>query len=202
MKIGIMGGVFDPVHFGHLQAAEIVKEKLELEMVLFVPSGIPPHKPKPIANSKDRFKMLKLSLKNNKSFIPVNLEIKKGGYSYTIDTIREIKSIYGDKNDYYFIIGTDTIPELCKWKDIEKLFGMIKFVAVTREGFKIKVKSQKSKVKIASQNSKIELVEFPTLPVSSSLIRERIKKGLSIKYLLPDDVERYIQEKGLYFIKF
>ncbi|MEW6102345.1 MAG: nicotinate-nucleotide adenylyltransferase [bacterium] len=190
MNIGIMGGVFDPVHFGHLQAAEIVKEKLKLEMVLFVPSGIPPHKPKPIANSKDRFKMLKLSLKNNKSFIPVNLEIKKRGYSYTIDTIREIKSIYGDKNDYYFIIGTDTIPELCKWKDVKGLFEMIRFVAVTREGF--------AQCSMLNAKCKIELIEFPTLAVSSSLIRERIKKGLSIKYFIPDSVERYIQEKGIY----
>jgi len=87
MKIGIMGGVFDPIHFGHLQAAEIVKEKLELKRVLFIPSGLPPHKPKPIANKKDRFKMLKLSLKNNKQFIPLDLEIKKIGYSYTIDTV-------------------------------------------------------------------------------------------------------------------
>ncbi|MEW6007502.1 MAG: nicotinate-nucleotide adenylyltransferase [bacterium] len=192
MKIGIMGGVFDPIHFGHLQAAEIVKEELALERVLFVPSGIPPHKPKPIASKEDRLKMLKFSLKNNKQFIPVDLEIKKSGHSYTIDTIREIKAIYGDENDYYFIIGSDTLPELCKWKDIEKLFGMIKFVAVTREGFKIR------REKREERRENIILLMFPTLAVSSSFIRERIKKGLSIKYLLPDDVERYIQEKGLY----
>jgi len=186
MKIGIMGGVFDPIHFGHLQAGEIVKEKLELKMVLFVPSGLPPHKPKPIANKEDRFKMLKLSLKNNKQFIPLDLEIKKIGYSYTIDTVKEIRAIYG-KNEYYFIIGTDTIPELCKWKDIESLFEIVKFVAVTRKEYR-------------TQNTEysIKIIEFPTLPVSSTFIRERVKNGLSIKYLVPDEVLKYIQDKGLY----
>lgn len=185
MKIGIMGGVFDPIHFGHLQAGEIVKEKLKLSKVLFVPSGLPPHKPKPIANKEDRFNILKLCLKNNRQFIPLDLEIKKDGYSWTIDTIKEIKRLYGDKNDYYFIIGTDTIPELCKWKDIELLFKMITFVAITREGF-------------SYEDKRIMLIEFPTMPISSSFIRERIKNGLSVKYLIPDEAIKYIQKNGLY----
>lgn len=180
-----MGGVFDPVHFGHLQAGEIVKEKLELSKVLFVPSGLPPHKSKPIANKEDRYNMLKISLKNNKHFIPLDLEIKKGGYSYTIDTIKEIRAIYGSENDYYFIIGTDTIPELCKWKDIDAIFKIIEFVAVTREGFHY-------------EDKRIILIEFPTLPISSSFIRERIKNGFSIRYLVPDEVLRYIQKRGIY----
>lgn len=185
MKIGIMGGVFDPVHFGHLQAGEIAKEKLSLSKVLFVPTGLPPHKPKPIANKEDRFNILKFCLKNNRRFIPLDLEIKRDGYSWIIDTIKEIKAIYGEKNDYYFIIGTDTIPELHKWKDIELIFNLIKFVAITREGFDYKDK-------------RIMLIEFPTLAISSSFIRERIKKGLSIKYLVPDEAIKYIQKNGLY----
>lgn len=184
MKIGIMGGVFDPLHFGHLQAGEIAKEKLKLSKVLFVVSGLPPHKPKPIANKEDRFNILKLCLKNNKQFIPLDLEIKRDGYTWTIDTIKEIKDIYGD-NDYYFIIGTDTIPELCKWKDIDTIFNIIKFVAITREGFHY-------------EDRRIILIEFPTLPVSSSFIRERIKNGLSVRYLMPDIAIKYIQKRGLY----
>ncbi|MEW6681126.1 MAG: nicotinate-nucleotide adenylyltransferase [bacterium] len=194
MKIGIMGGVFDPIHFGHFQAAEGAKSEIGLEKVLFIPSGIPPHKPKPLADKEDRFKMLKFCLKNNKQFIPLKLEIKKEGYSYTIDTIKEIKAIYGEDNDYYFIIGSDTIPELGKWKDINELFKIIKFVAVSREGFEIKVRRRERKLE--SQN--IIFIKFPTLNVSSSFIRERIKNGLSIKYLVPDKVEKYIEEKGLY----
>jgi len=184
VKIGIFGGVFDPIHFGHLQGGEGARVSLGLDKVLFTPSHIPPHKPKSYASSKDRIAMVNIALEENQNFICLDIEAKREGISYTIDTAKEIKRLYGE-NEYYFIIGQDTIPELPTWKDYKTLILLVKFVAIKRSDF-------------SYTDPDITIIEYPTLPVSSTMIRERIKQGLSIKYLVPDGVLKYIQKHGLY----
>jgi nicotinate-nucleotide adenylyltransferase len=185
-RLGIFGGVFDPVHFGHLQVAEAARECLNLSDLIFVPSGLPPHKCLPVASCQDRLNMLKIATSKNPYFSISKLEIEKKECSYTKDTVEELKIIYKE-TEFYFVIGSDTISELKEWKEIDDLFREVKFVAVTRHGFPIE-----------DTNSRIEIITSPTLAISSSEIRRRIKKGRSIKYLVPERVEEYIYENNLY----
>jgi nicotinate-nucleotide adenylyltransferase len=185
-RLGIFGGVFDPVHFGHLQMAEAARESFNLSSLIFVPSGLPPHKGLPVASCQDRLNMLKMATSKNPYFSISKLEIEKKECSYTKDTVEELKIIHKE-TEFYFVIGSDTISELKEWKEIDRLFREVKFVAVTRQGFPIK-----------DTNSKIEIITSPTLAISSYEIRRRVKEGMSIKYLVPERVEEYIYENNLY----
>ncbi len=185
-RLGIFGGVFDPIHFGHLQVAEASREILGLSNLIFVPSGLPPHKERPIASCQDRLKMVEIATSKNPYFSISKLEIERKECSYTKDTVEKLKAIYKE-TELYFVIGSDTISELSEWKEIDKLFREIWFVAVTRQGFPIK-----------DINSNIQIITSPTLAISSSEIRRRVKEGMSIKYLVPERVEEYIDKNGLY----
>ena len=185
-KFGIFGGIFDPIHLGHLQVAEASKEMLGLSNLIFVPSGLPPHKEPPIASCQDRLKMLELAIKKNHYFSISKVEIERKKCSYTKDTVEKLKAIYKEI-ELYFVIGSDTIPELSEWKEIDRLFSEIRFVAVTRQGFPNQ-----------ENNPNILVITSPTLAISSSEIRKRIKERKSIKYLVPERVEEYIYEKELY----
>lgn len=185
-NLGIFGGIFDPIHFGHLQVAEACREVLNLSNLIFVPSGLPPHKEPSIASCQDRLKMVELAIVKNPYFSVSKLEIEKKECSYTKDTVKKLKTIY-KSTELYFVIGSDTISELSGWKEIDRLFREIRFVAVTRQGFPIK-----------DTNPNIQIITSPTLAISSSEIRRRVKEGRSIKYLVPERVEEYIHENGLY----
>jgi nicotinate-nucleotide adenylyltransferase len=187
MKIGIMGGVFDPIHFGHLQAAEAAREEIGLSLVIFIPAGIPPHKSSPIASIEDRVKMVRSAIRENPAFEISTVETEMRRCSYTIETVRKIKKGLGEDKDYWFIIGSDTVPELKDWKGIEALLSEITFVAVMRHGFPTD-----------GADPRIQRITTPTLPISSTEIREKIKVGKSIRYLVPEVVRRYIYERGLY----
>ncbi|MDI6752181.1 MAG: nicotinate-nucleotide adenylyltransferase [bacterium] len=185
-EVGIFGGIFDPIHFGHLQVAEAAGKVLELSNLIFVPSGLPPHKKPPIASCQDRLNMLEMAIEKSPYFSISKIEIERKEYSYTKDTVEKLKAIYKE-TEFYFVIGSDTISELSEWKEIDRLFREIRFVAVTRQGFPIK-----------DANSNIQIITSPTLAISSSEIRRRVKEGGSIKYLVPERVEEYIYENGLY----
>ena len=192
MRIGILGGTFNPIHYGHLLVAAEVREKFDLEKVLFVPSASPPHKNHPdIAPPGHRYQMTVLATRSNPFFSVSDLELQRSGKSYAIETVKELLNIYGKDSKLYFITGTDAILEISTWKDREKLLKLCQFIVATRPGFD----AEKIDKIILNQ---IHLLQIPNLDISSTDIRNRIKEGRTIKYLLPEKVEEYICEHGLY----
>ena len=187
MKIGILGGTFNPIHIGHLILAEEAREKLGLGRIIFVPTYLPPHKENSdIAPASDRLKMASLAIKGNKYFMVSDIEIKRDGRSYTIDTLREFKAIY-PKDELYFIIGSDLLKYLDDWKDLNEIIKMVKFIAATRPGYPLE--------KIPSY---IDTVAIRAVDVSAFEIRSCVRENKSFRYLVPEEVFNYINKKGLY----
>ncbi|MDD5197020.1 MAG: nicotinate-nucleotide adenylyltransferase [Candidatus Omnitrophota bacterium] len=187
MKIGILGGTFNPVHIGHLILAEEAREKLGLEKIIFVPANQPPHKDNgDIAAGSIRLKMLKLSIKGNKHFGVSDAEIKRQGRSYTIDTIREFKQKY-PCDELYFIIGSDLLKYLDEWKDLAEINKMVKFIAATRPGYPLE--------KIPAY---IKTLGIRAVDISGFEVRRCIQEDKSFRYLVPEAVFNYINKKGLY----
>lgn len=199
LKLGIMGGTFDPIHFGHLVTAEAVRVEFNLDKVIFVPAGNPPHKIKrAVTDKKHRYLMTILATVTNPYFEVSTIEIDREGYTYTIDTIKEFKRIYGEETELYFITGADAILEIFTWKNAEELLKLCNFVAATRPGFEKKLIDEKLKRTKEIYGKEIYKVAVPSLAISSTDIRERVSKRKPIKYLLPESVERYIEKCGLY----
>ncbi|MFQ5867473.1 MAG: nicotinate-nucleotide adenylyltransferase [bacterium] len=195
MRIGILGGTFNPVHYGHLVLASEVKDRLKLDKVIFVPAGKAPHKKVKGATPDERYEMACLAIKGNSSFEVSPIEIEKSkivdGPTFTLETIREFIKIYGKRGKIYFIVGLDEMLKISTWKEPRKLIGLCKFVVVTRPGYEL----GKLDKKIAS---KVIMLQVPGLEISASDIRNRIKAGKPIIYLLPQCVEKYIRRKKLY----
>jgi len=199
IKIGIMGGTFDPIHYGHLVTAEAVRAEFQLDKVIFVPAGNPPHKVKRnVTDKKHRYLMTILATVTNPHFEVSAIEIEREGYTYTIDTIREFKRIYGEKAELYFITGADAIMEIFTWKSADELLKLCVFVAATRPGFEKSLVDQKLEETKNIYGKQIYKVTVPSLAISSTDIRERVLEGRPIKYLLPESVERYIQKYKIY----
>jgi len=194
MRIGILGGVFNPIHYGHLVIAGEAKDKLNLDKVIFVPTGKAPHKKVKGATPEERYQMVSLAIKGNSSFEVSPIEIEKSNLAsrptFTLETIREFIKIY-NKAKIYFIVGLDEMLKISTWKEPKKLLELCKFVVVTRPGYE----SSKLDKRIAS---KVMMLQVPGLEISASDIRKRIKTGRPIRYLLPPSVEEYIRKKRLY----
>ncbi|MDI6703884.1 MAG: nicotinate-nucleotide adenylyltransferase [bacterium] len=188
-KIGILGGTFNPIHYGHLIAAECALVEYRLQGVIFVPSFNPPHKEEEVLNARHRYLMTILATSNHARFTVSDIEIKMGGKSYTKNTLEEFKKIYGDMIRLCLIIGTDVIPEIDTWKDIETLPSLCEFIVVSRPGYPFSFNE------ILKDAYKLKI---PGVDISSSDIRERVKKGKSIKYLIPEEVRDYIYKYRLY----
>lgn len=195
-RIGIMGGTFDPIHYGHLHAAEEARNALKLSFVLFIPSGNPPHKNgRQITDAEDRFAMATLATIDCEYFSVLRTEIDRKGYSYTSDTLQALMDMpeYNDA-DFYFITGLDAVLDIMTWKSPHKIAELCKFVAVSRYGY------NHGKLEELPENLRNAIIplEIPLLAISSTELRARIKKGDSIKYLVPPAVEYYIKKKRLY----
>lgn len=188
MKIGILGGTFDPVHNGHIYLAEKVSTILSLSKVIFVPAYIPPHKTsKNITPSRHRYNMLKLAVKNNRKFSVSDIELKRKGKSYSIETIKAFRKKYGPKAELVFIAGSDLISELDKWKDLDEVFKACRFTVIERPGFKInKVLKGIFPLKINAKD------------IQSSVIRDGIRNNRPLKGVMPGKVVEYIKKHGLY----
>lgn len=184
-EIGILGGTFDPPHIGHLIIAEEVRRALALEEIWFIPSYEPPHKAEATINAKTRLNMLSLAIENNCSFKINPIEIQRKEKSYTIHTMEILTQQYPQTN-FYFIIGADMVEYLPNWYKIDELIELVTFVGVEREGFSVK------------SSYPILTVKIPMINISSSMLRERLRKGESAQYLIPDKVYRYIKENRLY----
>lgn len=193
-RLGIMGGTFNPIHHGHLVAAEIIRDEFKLQEVLFVPSGKPPHKSNnEIASPEDRWMMTLLAIASNEYFSACAIEIERKGESYTRDTLLELKKIYGERTEMFFITGADAIAEISTWHRKEDLPKLARFIAASRPGYKL----DWSKIDPAFRESTC-LIEIPALAISSTEIRTRVLKGKTVKYLVPEVVEKYIYKNKLY----
>ncbi len=190
-KMGILGGTFDPIHMGHLVLAQQVREKLRLGRVMFIPCLVPPHKTRQrLSPAKDRFRMVEMAVEDNPAFCVSDIELKRRGLSYTVDTLRLLKNSHPDA-ELHFLTGSDVLGEIHTWKDPEEIHRLAKMVIAVRPGFD----SIDSKNPFAKRSM---LVEITGVDISSSRIRQKVKKGQSIKYLVPPKVEEYILKKKLY----
>ncbi|HEX9063042.1 MAG TPA: nicotinate-nucleotide adenylyltransferase [Clostridia bacterium] len=197
-KVGIMGGTFDPVHHGHLVTAEFVREEFMLDKILFIPVGQPHHKiNKNVTGAKDRLNMLHAAVRGNAFFEVCTIEIDREGYTYTVDTLEQLKATLKD-TDIYFIVGADVINELTLWKNYEAVFKMCEFIAVMRPGTSKNDYINEILRLSREYNAKIHMVDAPLLDISSTTIRKRVHDGKSIKYLVPSGVEETIKNEGLY----
>jgi nicotinate-nucleotide adenylyltransferase len=213
MKIGLFGGTFDPIHWGHLRSAEEVREAFRLDRVLFIPSSIPPHKQKgEAAPADDRLAMTRLATASHPGFAVSDVEIARPGKSYSIDTLRRFAGKLGRNDLLYFILGMDAFREIGSWKDFEKLFSLSHFIITSRPKCKdllalddIPVAARKSFCYDSKINAyrhpsgtRLHFIKLTDIAISASEIRARVKAGKSIRYLVPSEVESYIKRRGLY----
>lgn len=197
-KVGIMGGTFDPIHVGHLVTAEAVRIEYNLDKVLFIPAGNPPHKQESLVTPAiHRYIMTVMATYSNRHFFVSALELERSGPSYTIDTVRTLIDCYGANTELYFITGADAVKDLPSWQEIDQLLDLCYFVAAARPGC-ISYIDQVIKQFGAKGRRSIQRLATPELEISSTDIRERVKKGRSIKYIVPESVEDYIYKEGLY----
>ena len=200
-SVGIMGGTFDPIHYGHLVIAEAARAKYRMDEIIFVPSGMPPHKKvRSITHSEHRFQMTKLAIQDNPHFCVSRLEIDRPGLSYAVDTIRAMRDLFAVNAKLYFITGADAILEILSWKDVGALINMCQLVAATRPGYSLGgLEDIIERIRTEHKRDfSVHTMEVPALMISSTDIRSRVQKGMPIKYLLPDSVEKYIYEHKLY----
>lgn len=198
-RVGISGGTFDPIHYGHLIVAEQAREKFNLDRVLFIPTGNPPHKNAfEITEAGYRFNMVESSVRSNRFFEASRIEIDRKGHTYTVDTLNQLREIYGQAAGLYFIIGADVVFDLLTWKKAEEVFKQCEFIAVLRPGFEEKSFRERIYYLKKEYSAVIHTMEALQIEISSTEIRRRIREGLSIKYLVPECVEEYIAGKGLY----
>ncbi len=198
MNIGVLGGTFDPIHMGHLLVAEEAKARLNLAEVLFVPAGLPwLRADSPISAAEHRVHMVRLAIGGKPYFKLSTIEIERSGPSYTVDTIAELKGQLGAEDELYFILGWDSLVELPQWQEPSRLIKLCRLVAVPRVGCSAPdFKSMEAA--IPGLVDRVILLDEPWVDVSASEIRGRVAQGLSIDHLVPEPVERYIREKGLY----
>jgi nicotinate-nucleotide adenylyltransferase len=199
-RIGILGGTFDPIHMGHLIVAEDIKQKMGLSEVLFIPAGRPWLKikeGKPVSPAEHRLAMVKLAIASNPFFKVSTVEIDRPGLSYSIDTVLELKAKLGAGAGIYFIVGPDALAEFPQWKDSARLMEICQVVGIGRPGH-AKADLRKLERSVPSASKSIMLIDVPQIGISSTDIRNRVAQGLSIRYLVPDAVEKYIAEHKLY----
>lgn len=193
-----MGGTFNPIHYGHLVAAEAARDAFNLDQVIFIPAGRPPHKNGIyVADPEDRYLMTFLAIVSNQRFEISRVEIDRVGPSYTSETLAYFHE--QDPNvSWYFITGADAILDIVTWHNPESLFHNAQLIAASRPGYSLKrIKALKSELGDAPV-ARIHPLEVPALAISSSQIRQRLKEGLSIKYLVPEAVEHYIAKNQVY----
>ena len=188
MKIGLLGGSFNPIHIGHLILAEEARDHFSLRKVLFIPSYRSPHKKNEArrVTPRHRVAMVRLAVKGHAGFAVSDIEIRRGGVSYTIDTVRELRRKI-PRAEFFFLVGSDWVKQLSTWKEARKLFPLCRFVMVERPEFPVK--------KVPHG---FERLTIPQIGISSKAIRQRVREGRSISYQVPEAVEKYILKHALY----
>lgn len=198
MRIGILGGTFNPIHNGHLLMAEYVREAMELEQVWIMPSGRPPHKHHPVlVTDEERCEMIKLAIQGNEAFVFSDMEMTRQGTTYTADTLEQLKETYPE-HEFYFIMGADSFVELSTWYQPEKIFSLAEIVVVNRQGTTRHQFTEYRDLYEKKYGKEASLVEMPFIGISSTNIRLRAATGLTVRYQVPDIVAEYMEKKGLY----
>lgn len=194
--LGIMGGTFDPIHYGHLVTAEVARVHFRLDEVVFVPTGRPPHKTEEaVTDAEHRYLMTVLATATNAHFSVSRSEVDRPGPSFTADTVTEMRRQYGHECGLFFITGADAIRTIGEWHTPSELLSMCDIIAATRPGYPLESRD----LGVGSEAmSHIHFLEVPALAISSSDIRRRVAMGSPIKYLVPEAVEAYIAKMGLY----
>ena len=187
-RIGVMGGTFDPIHNGHLVAASEVAAAFKLDEVIFVPTGQPWQK-QVVSESEHRYLMTVIATASNPRFTVSRVDIDRDSATYTVDTLRDLRAQFADA-ELFFITGADAITQILSWKDADQLWGLAKFVAVTRPGHELRLP--------AAPSGAIEVLEIPALAISSTDVRERAAAGKPLWYLVPDGIVQYISKYQLY----
>jgi nicotinate-nucleotide adenylyltransferase len=201
-KIGLMGGTFDPIHIGHLVAAEEARQQFSLDCVVFVPAGVPSHKsPERISAPEHRYLMAALAVMSNPAFYVSRVEVDRPEPSYSVETVRHFAEFEAPGAGLFFITGADAILEIGTWKDYGALLALCTFIAVSRPGYTLERLHECVGPLAPDLLQKVHLLEIPALAVSSTFIRERVARGRSIRYLTPAAVEQYIKKHGLYLNK-
>jgi nicotinate-nucleotide adenylyltransferase len=213
MRIGLFGGTFDPIHWGHLRSAEEVREAFTLERILFIPTAKPPHKRGATKTSaRDRLAMVRLALASNPNFSASTVEINRPGISYSIDTLRYFAARYRGNDTYYFILGLDAFREIGSWKDFREVFPLCNFIVTSRPGSRkanllsgVSVAVQKlfcydssRRVYRHRSGTTLHFLQLTDFAVSASDIRARVRQRKSIRYLVPKAVQDYIARRRLY----
>jgi len=198
MNIGLLGGTFDPIHNGHLMVAEEVRVRLNLAEILFLPTGQPWLKANsPVLSAEHRTRMIRLAIGDKPYFKLSTVEIERDGPTYTVDTVAELQGQLGAGDELFFILGWDSLAGLPEWKEPSRLVRMCRLVAVPRPGYPYP-DLEALETFIPGLSQRVIVLDEPEIDVSASAIRDRIARGLSIRHLIPEPVERYIQEYRLY----
>jgi nicotinate-nucleotide adenylyltransferase len=193
-RVGVMGGTFDPIHFGHLVTAEEAVMQFGLDEVVFVPTGNPWMKAdRPVSPTEDRYLMTVVATASNPRFSVSRAEIDREGPTYTVDTLRQFADDHPDA-ELYFITGADAMLEIFDWKDPEEVLSLAHFIAATRPGYDL----TRFEAAARTHHPKVSTMDIPALAISSSDIRARVHEGRAIRYLLPEGVKSYIEKQGLY----
>ena len=187
-RVGVMGGTFDPIHHGHLVAASEVAQSFDLDEVVFVPTGEPWQKGN-VTEAEHRYLMTVIATASNPRFTVSRVDIDRSGPTYTIDTLRDLQATRPDA-DLYFITGADALAQILSWRDVDELWDLAHFVAVSRPGHLLEV--------TGLPNSDVSLLEVPALAISSTDCRDRVSRGFPVWYLVPDGVVQYISKHHLY----
>ena len=199
-RIGVMGGTFDPIHLAHLVIAEEARTRFQLDEVLFVPSGNPPHKEEGgRLHPESRYLMAVIATAPNPRFRVSRMEIERPGLSYTVDTMREMRRAYGESSEVFFIAGADAVLEISSWKEPEKLLREAAFIVAPRPGHDLE--ALRKALPVAAEGEalpRVLLMDIPALDISSTDIRARVREGRSISYLVPAGVAAFIEKNGFY----
>ena len=188
--MGVLGGMFDPVHLGHLRAAEMVRESLRLDTVVFVPAGQPPHRARPAADGLDRYAMVALATASHPAYVPSDLELRREGPSYTVETVAALRAAHPGA-EVVLIVGSDNLPTIAEWREPERLLALCTVAVVERPG-------ASPAAAPGVPPARLRRVEGIALPIASRDLRERVRGGRSVRHLVPDGVADYIEKRGLY----
>ncbi|MCL2316645.1 MAG: nicotinate-nucleotide adenylyltransferase [Actinomycetia bacterium] len=193
-RLGVMGGTFDPIHHGHLVAASEVAAQFQLDEVVFVPTGTPWQKAgRQVSKAEDRYLMTVIATASNPRFSVSRVDIERGGNTYTVDTLRDLRAQRGEDVEMFFITGADALANILTWRGADELFDLARFVGVSRPGVAL------GHADIAHLPAgKVTILEVPALAISSSACRERVAGGLPLWYLVPDGVVQYVAKRRLY----
>jgi nicotinate-nucleotide adenylyltransferase len=198
MRLGLMGGTFDPIHLGHLIAAEEVRTALDLGQILFLPAGHPPHKEATwISPAVHRVRMVELAIASNPFFKLSLLDVERTGKSYTVETLRLVRDELGPETELYFIVGMDSLAELLTWRNPEEIIALSRLAVVNRPPY-ARVDVRTLEPTLPGVVERVVFVDVPGIDIASVDLRDRVKRGLSIKYQVVEPVERYILDSGIY----